>query len=301
MVNRLTAHTEYGTIEGLIIKKAEAAFINRTFIEDLWKQLNFTAPPDLDQSLAEYKAFESILKQYAREIHHLPTDESLTLDSIYCRDAGLFTDHGMIFCQMGKANRQGEPHAMRVFCEQHSINILGTIEPPGTVEGGDLAWIMEDTLAVGYTYRTNKEGIRQLKELLHPFFDLHIIEVDLPHYKGPADVFHLMSIFSPVDRDLAVVYSPLMPIRFRNHLSDLDYHLIEVPDSEFESMGCNVLALAPRICLMVSGNPVTAAALRSAGCTVFEYDGQEISLKGGGGPTCLTRPLMRSIKDSGFY
>ncbi len=300
MVQHLTAHTEYGRIEDLIIKKAGSAFISDPYIQSQWQALNFTTPPDLDRAISEYNTFESILKQYANTIHYLPPDETLTLDSIYCRDAALSTDQGMVICEMGKAERKSEPSAIKSFCETHEITILGEIEPPGTVEGGDLAWIKEDTLAVGHTYRTNAEGIHQLKQLLLPL-DVQLIEVDLPHFKGPNDVFHLMSILSPVDRDIAVVYSPLMPIRFRNYLLDLDYHLIEVPDSEFESMGCNVLALAPRVCLMVSGNPITAAALRSAGCTVIEYEGNEISLKGGGGPTCLTRPLKRSVKDSGFY
>jgi len=300
MVQRSTAHTEYGKIEELIIKKAGSAFISDPYIQSQWQALNFTTPPDLDRAKSEYNTFESILKQYVNTIHYMPADEALTLDSIYCRDSALNTDQGMIISEMGKAERKSEPAAMKSFCELHNIPILGDIEPPGTLEGGDLAWITEDTLAVGHTYRTNAEGIRQLKQLVLPL-DIRVIEVDLPHFKGPNDVFHLMSILSPVDRDIAVVYSPLMPIRFRNYLLDLDYHLIEVPDSEFESMGCNVLALAPRICLMVSGNPVTAAALRSAGCTVIEYEGNEISLKGGGGPTCLTRPLKRIVKDSGFY
>ena len=170
--------------------------------------------------------------------------------------------------------------------------MLGTITAPGTLEGGDVAWLDEHTLAVGHTYRTNEEGIKQLTTLLQPL-GVEVITVPLPHYKGPEDVFHLMSILSPVDKDLAVVYSPLMPIVFRNLLLKRGYQLVEVPDEEFESMGCNVLALAPRECLMVDGNPKTKAALENAGCKVTVYKGEEISVKGGGGPTCLTRPIYR--------
>ena len=172
--------------------------------------------------------------------------------------------------------------------------ILGAIQAPGTLEGGDVAWLNEKILAVGHTYRTNLEGIRQLKALLAPH-GVEVIVADLPHYKGVQDVFHLMSILSPVDKDLAVVYSPLMPIRFRNLLLDMGYTLLEVPEDEFESMGCNVLAVGPRKCVMVEGNPKTKEALEKAGCEVFTYQGQEISVKGGGGPTCLTRPLLRHI------
>ena len=170
--------------------------------------------------------------------------------------------------------------------------MLGTITAPGTLEGGDVAWLDEHTLAVGHTYRSNEEGIRQLTALLKPL-GVQVITVPLPHYKGPSDVFHLMSILSPVDTNLAVVYSPLMPIVFRNLLMQRGYQLIEVPDNEFESMGCNVLALAPRKCLLVDGNPVTKEALENAGCNVIVYKGEEISVKGGGGPTCLTRPIYR--------
>ena len=117
----------------------------------------------------------------------------------------------------------------------------------------------------------------------------------LPHYKGPEDVFHLMSILSPVDTNIAVVYSPLMPIAFRDYLLSRNIHLIEVPDEEFESMGCNVLALEPGVCPMVEGNPKTRLMLEEAGCKVIVYKGHEISVKGGGGPTCLTRPLYREV------
>jgi N-dimethylarginine dimethylaminohydrolase len=125
--------------------------------------------------------------------------------------------------------------------------------------------------------------------------DVDVITVPLPHYRGPSDVFHLMSIISPVASDLAVVYSPLMPVPFREWLIVRGIELVEVPDAEFDTMGANVLAIAPRQCVMVEGNPVTRTRLESAGASVVEYDGREISLKGGGGPTCLTRPLARSV------
>ena len=228
------------------------------------------------------------------EIYSFPHDNSVSIDSIYCRDASIATDEGMIICNMGKPARAKEPEAERKAFEKQGIKILGTILSPGTVEGGDVAWLDENTLAVGHTYRTNEEGIRQLRKLLNPA-GIEVITVSLPHYKGPTDVFHLMSILSPVDRDLAVVYSPLMPIAFRNELVRRRYRFVEVPDEEFESMACNVLAIAPRKCMIVKGNPKTKAALEKAGCTVLEYVGNEISVKGGGGPTCLTRPIVREL------
>jgi N-dimethylarginine dimethylaminohydrolase len=287
-----TAHSDIGKIKTLFIKNAEQAFISDAHIEKYWKELNYTAKPDYRKAWKEYDLFQAVLENQGAEIHLLPEDPSVNMDSIYCRDASIATNQGMILCNMGKAGRRNEPLAERKAFEANAIPVLGAITAPGTLEGGDVAWLDEYTLAVGHTYRTNQEGIRQLTQLLNPL-GVEVITVPLPHYKGPSDVFHLMSILSPVDTSLAVVYAPLMPIVFRELLIKRGYQLIEVPDEEFDSMGCNVLALAPRQCLMVDGNPQTKAALEKVGCTVTVYQGEEISVKGGGGPTCLTRPVYR--------
>ena len=270
------------------------AFINDETIDKEWKALNFLSKPNLDKAKQEYTKFEELLVNNGTALNYFKQDAAVLMDSIYCRDAAIATDHGMIICNMGKPARANEPEAERKAFSERGIKILGRIESPGTVEGGDVAWLDEKTLAVGYTYRTNEKGIQQLKSLLNPF-GINVITVQLPHYKGPSDVFHLMSILSPVDKNLAVVYSPLMPIVFRKELLDRGYELVEVPEEEFDSMGCNVLAIAPRKCMMVAGNPKTKIELEKAGCTVFEYEGYEISVKGGGGPTCLTRPIEREV------
>jgi N-dimethylarginine dimethylaminohydrolase len=289
-----TAHSEIGEIKSLFIKKAAAAFINDENIQKQWAALNFLSKPDLHKAIAEYENFDSILKNYVDEIFYLPEDDNVTMDSIYCRDASIATNKGMIICNMGKPARSNEPFAEQKAFEKNNMPVLGVIKSPGTIEGGDVAWLDENTLAVGHTYRTNEQGIRQLKLLLDPI-GVEVVVVELPHYKGPSDVFHLMSILSPVDKNLAVVYSPLMPVAFRNLLLQKGYELIEVPDNEFELMGCNVLSLAPRVCLMVAGNPKTKLLLEKVGCEVIEYFGNEISVKGGGGPTCLTRPVERYV------
>lgn len=233
-----------------------------------------------------------MFKDNGTEILYLPEDASVNMDSIYCRDAAIATSKGMIICNMGKEGRKNEPLAEKKAFEANGIPVLGVINAPGTIEGGDVAWLDEKTLAVGHTYRTNEEGIKQITALLAPI-GVEVITVPMPHYRGPSDVFHLMSVLSPVDKNLAVVYSPLIPIVFRNELINRGFELVEVPEAEFDSMGCNVLALAPRVCLMVKGNPITKAGLEKAGCKVIEYEGAEISVKGGGGPTCLTRPVER--------
>ena len=288
----VTAHSETGKLQSMFIKKVEQSFISEAHINEHWQELNFLSKPDLKNASAEYTDFEAVLKEQGTQLLYLPQDATVNMDSIYCRDASIATNKGMIICNMGKAARMHEPVAEKKAFEANGIPVLGAITAPGTLEGGDVAWLDENTLAVGHTYRTNEEGIRQLTALLQPL-GVDVITVPLPHYKGPSDVFHLMSILSPVDVNLAVVYSPLMPIVFRNLLLQKGYQLVEVPDDEFESMGCNVLALAPRVCLMVAGNPKTKMALENAGCKVIVYMGEDISVKGGGGPTCLTRPVMR--------
>jgi len=290
---KLTHHSEYLRLQKVFIKPVINAFISQRQLKDQWKALNYLGQPDFDKSTKEYSDFEKLLKDFKVEITYFPKDDSLTIDSIYCRDASIATDFGMILCNMGKEGRKNEPTFHKTFYLEKNISILGEIKSPGTLEGGDVAWLDKKTLAVGHTYRTNSEGIAQLKHLLRPH-GVEILVAELPHYKGKSDVFHLMSILSPVDKDLAVVYSPLMPIKFRNELLERGFQLVEVPDEEFESMGCNVLAIAPRLCIMVSGNPITQKRLENAGCNVLTYKGEDISIKGGGGPTCLTRPMFRS-------
>ena len=289
-----TAHSEYGQLTKLLIKPAHNAFISNEKLGSEWQKLNYLQQPSLTKSLAEYERFECHFEPAGVDMLRLPETPTLSIDSIYCRDASIATDFGMIICRMGKEARAEEPAIQRQFFESLGIAILGEITSPGTLEGGDVAWLDTKTLAVGHTYRTNESGIVQLKKMLEPK-GIQVIVADLPHFRGPSDVFHLMSILSPVDKDLAVVYSSMMPIAFRNGLLRRNFELIEVPEAEFDSMGCNVLALAPRKCLMVAGNPITEKGLRNAGCEVITYAGEEISVKGGGGPTCLTRPLERLI------
>ncbi|MEI7588010.1 MAG: arginine deiminase family protein [Chitinophagia bacterium] len=288
----MSAHSESGKLSSLFIKKATAALIDDAHVSMYWEALNYLGKPAIEKAINEYEAFEKILKDHGAQVYYFPEDSSVNMDSIYCRDAAIATSQGMIICNMGKAGRKNEPAAQQKAYEANGIKVLGVITAPGTIEGGDVAWLDSKTLAVGHTYRTNEEGIRQVTALLKPL-GVNVITVPMPHYKGPSDVFHLMSVLSPVADNIAVVYSPLIPIVFRNELMARGFELVEVPEEEFDSMGCNVLALAPRTCLMVKGNPITKSRLEAAGCKVIEYEGAEISVKGGGGPTCLTRPVTR--------
>jgi len=286
-----THHSEFLKLKLVYIKSAKNAFVSDIHLSDQWQDLNYITQPDFNSAVEEYATFETCLGEV--EIHRFPFDETVKIDSIYCRDASIATDFGMILCNMGKPGRINEPKSQKQLYHNNNIPILGEIKSPGTLEGGDVAWLDEKTLAVGHTYRTNEAGISQLKQLLEPK-GIEVIVAELPHYRGPADVFHLMSILSPVDKNLAVIYSPLMPITFRNQLIKRGFKFVEVPDEEFESMGCNVLAIGPRQCIMVAGNTITQSRLEKASCHVVTYKGAEISIKGGGGPTCLTRPMLRA-------
>jgi N-dimethylarginine dimethylaminohydrolase len=289
----MSTFNEYSGLGRVMLCAPREVFGSADEIARDWRALNFTAPPDRGRAIEQYAVFEALVSASGAQIDHLAGRPGLTLDAIYVRDASLVTPRGVVLCRMGKPARQEEPTAHGGALKAMGLPLVGAIEPPGQIEGGDVAWFDDRTVAVGRGYRTNEEGIRQFRDLLGPAVE--VVIVPLPHYRGPSDVFHLMSIISPVDRDLAVVYSPLMPVPFREWLGERGIGFVEVPDDEFGSMGANVLALAPRRCVMVEGNPVTRARLEAAGVELATYDGSEISLKGGGGPTCLTRPLARGV------
>jgi N-dimethylarginine dimethylaminohydrolase len=285
--------SEVDRLTRVAVKHPRDAFIDQPTIARQWQQLRFSAAPDLDRASREHDLFVEALSTAGAEVHLLPRDGGTTLDSIYVRDASIVCERGLILCSMGKAQRVDEPAAQERACLSGHLpaTIAGRIEPPGRLEGGDVIWLDPRTLVVGRGYRTNADGIRQLRAILGD--DVGVVEVPLPHWQGQHDVMHLMSLISPIDHDMAVVYSRLLPVPCREWLLDRAIHLVEVPDEEFESMGTNVLALTPKRCLMLAGNPRTRAALERAGADVIEYDGTEISVKGAGGPTCLTRPLER--------
>lgn len=287
-----TYQSEYGELKSLLLKHPRDAFRSQEYLDDNWQDFNYISKPDYHKAIDDYEKFIEIFTSQDVDVQFLEQDDTMGMDSIYVRDAAIATNEGMLICNMGKEQRKGEPSRQMEHYLQHGESILGTFQSAATVEGGDVAWLNDRILAVARGYRTNEEGINQLKQFLLNTAE-EVVVMDSPHYRGPADVFHLMSVLSPIDKDLAVVYSPLMPVSFRERLISLGIKFVEVPDKEFDSLGCNVLAIAPRVCVMVKGNPITKSRLEEAGARVIEFDGAEISLKGSGGPTCLTRPLTR--------
>lgn len=284
--------SEVGRIERLLLKHPRQAFISQANAERQWRRLHFTSCPEYAVALEEYDAFVSLLQAHIPEIRFLPEHPKTTLDSLYVHDPVVVTARGAVLANMGKEARAAEPHAMAAILSELGVPTLGQITGDGRLEGGDVVIFDEMTLAVGQGERTNTEGIRQLRMLLGDMIQ-ELVVVPLPDWKGPGDVLHLMSLISPVDHDLAVVYSPLLPPQFLEWLARHGIELIEVPDQEFATMGGNVLALAPRTCVMIAGNPETRRKLEQRNAEVLEYKGTEISHKGAGGPTCLTRPILR--------
>jgi len=291
-MNKFGGHTMSGRLRRVLVKRPTQAFVSAAQIAAQWQDLAYLEPPDLARAADEHARFVALLERAGAEVDYLPTDPRTGLDSIYTHDPALITDAGAITFHTGKPARQGEGPALAGALPALGIPLLGQVQAPGTAEGGDMIWLDSHTLAVGRTYRTNPEGIIQLRALLEPL-DVEVVQVPVVHWTGPGEVLHLMSFISMLAADLAVVYARLLPIPFRETLLERGIRLLEIPDAEFSTQGCNVLALAPHLCLMLEGNPVTQKRLEAAGCEVWTYQGDEISFKGSGGPTCLTRPLWR--------
>ncbi len=286
-----TWQSDVGRLRRAVVKHPHDAFGGPESVEAQWEGLGYLASPDPSLAVEEFDVFSRLLEGLGVELLFLPQVEDVGMDSIYARDAALVTDAGVILCRMGKSARGGEPSAQALAYSQWGIPVLGSIGGEGRLEGGDVVWLDENTLAIGQGYRTNAEGISRLTALLDP--TIEVVTVPLPHFRGPGDVFHLMSMLSPVDRDLALVYSPLMSVPFRDLLLARGYTLVEVPEEEYDTLGCNVLTVAPRVCVMAEGSPETRRRMEAAGVAVHTFSGGEICLKGSGGPTCLTRTLER--------
>jgi dimethylargininase len=245
--------------------------------------------PDVAAAAAEHEELRALLEAAGAEVivsEHDPGNP----DAIYVYDPVLVGDLGAALLRPGKEGRLGEPAGIGASLVAAGVPIVSTMAAPATVEGGDTVWLDHDTLLVGHGYRTGTAGIAALRDV---FPGVEVIAFDLPHWVGASEVMHLMSLISPLDRDLALVYPRIAPVRLMELLADRGIEVVEVPDEEFESMGSNVLALGPRRALALEGNDVTRRRMEQAGVDVVTYRGDHISRLGDGGPTCLTRPLLR--------
>ena len=274
----------------VLVRRPDAAFA----VDDpeLW---HYAARPNLPAAQAEHDALVAMLRNAGAEVIYHDAPQLERADSIFVFDPALITNAGAIILSMGKELRRGEEAALAARFAQLDVPVLATLEGDARAEGGDMFWLDERTLAIGLGFRTNAEGVRQIAAALKPL-GAEVLAFELPYYTGPAACLHLLSLISMVDRDLAVVYPPLMSVPFWQELQRRGVRMVECPEAEFATMGTNVLALAPGECLMLEGNPITRERLEAAGCEVQTYRGNEISLKAEGGPTCLTRPILRGLE-----
>ncbi len=256
-----------------------------------WQAYGWRSAPDLRRLELEHDALCVALAGAGVDVVLGRTEVPGDPDAIYAYDPALISNHGAILLRPGKEGRRGEPEAIARDLALAGVPVASRVEEPATVEGGDTLWLDERTLLVGHGYRTNADGIASLAAALP---GVEVVPFDLPHFRGPGEVLHLMSFISPLAVDLAVVYRPLMPVRLLQLLDDRGIRCIDVPDEEFETMGPNVLAVAPHVALALAGNDETRRRMERAGVDVVVYQGDEISRKGDGGPTCLTRPILRA-------
>lgn len=287
-----TFQSETAPLRRVLLRDPSHALGSQARVDASWRALGYTARPDVTTALAEMEAFAALLSELGVTIEWAGGGEGLGPDALYVRDPAVVTDAGIVGCRMGKEARMAEPASLADGWAALGVPVAGSIGSPGTLEGGDVVWVDRSTLAVGRGYRTNQAGLDQLRSLVGP--SVEVVRVPLPHHRGPSDILHLMSLVSPLADDLALVYSPLLPVPFREWLLDRGIELVEVPDDEMDSLGCNVLAVRPRVVVAVDGNPETRRRLEAVGVEVHAYRGAEISVKGCGGPTCLTRTLERN-------
>jgi dimethylargininase len=255
-----------------------------------WREFGWLAEPDPAIAAEQHGALCEVLRGAGAEVVYAEGDVAGDPDAVYVFDPVILSDRGALLLRPGKEARRGEPAAIAEDLRALGVPVAFEMREPATAEGGDTMWLDQRTLLVGRSYRTNDAGIDALRDALP---GVEVLAFDLPRVHGPDACLHLLSLLSALDDDLVVGYPPLMPIRLLEVLAQRDIAIVEVPEEEFGSMGPNVLALAPRVVLAVDGNPQTRRRMEAAGVDVTVYEGSEISHKGEGGPTCLTRPLLR--------
>ena len=276
----------------VLVQHARDAYGDQGRIDAQSASLGYGGAVRLERALEDYDVFLSLLRSSGAEVVFLPPCEDTTLDAIYTHDPAVVADKGIILGSMGKAARRHEVAALERLANERGWPVLGRIEGEGRLEGGDVCWLDRRTVAVGLTYRTNEEGVRQLRALLGDSVD-EVIAVPMPHWNGPGECLHLLSAISPVAPDLALVDLRMLHVTFVQLLDARGVRLVEIDPSEADTLACNVLALSPGRVIAIAENRNTNRRLEEAGVEVMTYPGAQISIPGTGGPTCLTRPLLR--------
>ena len=283
-----------GTLQRVLVCSPRTAGWNQAPRVSMWRELGFHHAPAFEAAQAQHSALVSELKNAGAEVVELPASKHLSLDAAYTHDASLATDFGLILMHPGKANRVAEARHHGSVCETQGIPTFGTITAPGTTEAGDIVWLDSKTLLIGSGYRTNAAGIEQMRALLAPK-GIEVLSAPLPYGPGPEACLHLMSLISLLDERTALVDLPWLAVETVELLKSRGFQFIAIDDSERDTLACNVLALGAKRLLAIEENSKTNARLRHAGFDVRTFPGSEICINGSGGPTCLTRPLLRGL------
>lgn len=290
---KYNGHSMVGTLHKVMVCSPESAGWNSAERVVQSRELGFPRAPVFTVAEAQHRALCKILEEAGAEVIPLPASPTLTLDAVYTHDASLSTDFGLIAMLPGKTNRVPEAAEHREICRNLGIPTFGEIQPPGKTEAGDIVWIDAQTLLIGQGYRTNRSGIAQMRDLLKPH-GVDVLTASLPYGPGPSACLHLMSLFSLLDEQTALVDLPWLAVETVELLQDRGYRFKEIDPSERDTLAVNVLALGDGRLVAIEENRKTNQRLRDAGFEVHTFPGSEICINGAGGPTCLTRPLLRS-------
>jgi dimethylargininase len=285
MSRRFGAQSMVDPLREVLVKRPGDAFA-RAFDHTAH---GFLHPVDIIEAQRQHDELCSILAALGVTVHELGV-ESDSPDLVYTFDPALVTDQGAVLLRPGKPTRQGEETVLEKWFVDHEVPVAGRIDAPGTVEGGDTFWLRPGVLCIGRSLRTNRRGADQLAAIIGGA--VHVF--DVPNARGPSECLHLLSVISPVAEALAVVFLPLLPAGLHELLGELRFDLIAVPEEEFSTLGCNILAVRPGVLVMAEGNPMTHHSLAQRGCEVHTFPATEVGINGGGGPTCLTRPVLRA-------
>jgi N-dimethylarginine dimethylaminohydrolase len=286
-------HSMVGPLQRVLVCSPHAAGWDQTGTADRWRELGFLHAPEFTTAQAQHDELCRQLEAAGAEVFHLPPASDLSLDAVYTHDPSLATDQGLIGLHPGKANRIPEAQRHVEFCVSLGIPEFGRIHPPGKTEAGDMVWLDSATLLIGQGYRTNPAGIAQMSALLQSH-GVEVLSAPLPYGPGPSACLHLMSLISLLDEQTALVDLPCLAVETVELLQSRGYRLIEIEYSERDTLACNVLSLGEKRLLALGENPRTNQRLRQAGFDVRTFPGSELCVNGGGGPTCLTRPLLRT-------
>jgi N-dimethylarginine dimethylaminohydrolase len=286
-------HSMVGRLQRVLVCSPRAAGWNQLPVADHWRLLGFFHPPDFATAQAQHDELCRQLESAGAEVFHLPPASDLSLDAVYTHDPSLASDYGLIGLYPGKPNRIPEAPRHVEFCRGLGMPVLGQIQPPGKTEAGDMVWLDSATLLIGQGYRTNASGIGQMRALLQPH-GVEVLSAPLPYGPGPSACLHLMSLMSLLDEQTVLVDLPWLAVETVELLQSRGYRFIEIEYSERDTLACNVLSLGGKRLLALEENRQTNDKLRHAGFDVRTFPGSELCINGGGGPTCLTRPLLRT-------